>query len=215
MTAGCQPQWRGGGHPALDIEAVRATVEGHPWLMEAGLRGQQVDRPSGNVGCVDDQNVDATPQRRGQRLVEVAFVDLTGRGDVTAGAPHRGRVDVDCVQLDPGGGPGGRGQCGADRARAATQVNDNGTWPGQGGGLVDEELGAAARDEDTGVHGDPQAAELRPAEEVFEGHAGGSPIHHGGDVVRGAGCADEQPRFVLGEDTAGRPKPGDDDGSKI
>jgi len=35
------------------------------------------------------------PQRRGQRLVEVTFVRLTtGRGDVAAGAPHRGGLDV-------------------------------------------------------------------------------------------------------------------------
>src|SRR5664280_1952086 len=49
-------------------------------------------------------------------------------------------------------------------------------------GLADEELGAPAGDEDAGVRGYPQAAELRPAEDVFEGQAGGSPVDHGGEV---------------------------------
>jgi hypothetical protein len=39
-----------------------------------------------------------------------------------------------------------------------------------------------ARYEDSGVHGYPQAAELRPAEDVLEGQAGGSPVHHGSEV---------------------------------
>src|SRR5664280_1952087 len=59
-----------------------------------------------------------------------------------------------------------------------------------------------------------QAAELRPAEDVFEGQAGGSPVDHGGEIGSRPCRGDEQPRLVLGEDTAGGPKPGDDDRSR-
>jgi len=80
------------------------------------------------------------------------------------------------VELDPFEG---RGQRRAHRARAAAQVNDDGSWrdaligaadslAGQGGGLTDEVLGAAAGLEDSGVHGYSQAAELRPPEDVLE-----------------------------------------------
>ena len=222
VAARRQPQRRRGDHPPQDVEPVRATVERHPRLVDAGLRGQQPDRLGGDVGRVGDQDVDAAPQCGGQRLVEVALVHLTtGGGDVAAGAPHRGGVDVDGVQLDP---VQGRDQRGAHRARAAAQVDDDGSWPGEDlagvaggtageGGLADEELGAAAGYEDPGVHGDPQAAELRPAEDVFEGQAGDPPVHHGGEVGRRPRRGDEQPRLVLGEDTAGGPKPGDDGGS--
>jgi hypothetical protein len=156
----------------------------------------------GYVGCVGDQDVDLAAQRGGQWLAEVTFVHLgdlgPGGGEVAAGAPHRGRVDIDGVQPDP---VQCRDQRGSHRARAAAQVNDDESWPGDGlagrtgalageaGGPAHEELGAAAGYEDRGVHGYPQAAELRPAEDVFQGLAGGSPVHHGvqfGRIVRRA-----------------------------
>ena len=114
---------RPGDHPPHEIEAVRAAVERRPRLVDAGLAGQQPDRLAGDVGCVGDQDVDAAPQRRGQRLVEVTLLDPTTGGEqVAAGAPHRGGVDVDGVQLDP---VQGRDKRGADRARAAAQVDDD------------------------------------------------------------------------------------------
>ena len=76
---------------------------------------------------------------------------------------------------------------------------------------MNEELGAAAGYEDSGVDLDPQAAELRPAEDVLDGKAGHSPVHHGGEVGRRPRRAHEQPRLVFGEDAAGGPEPGDDD----
>jgi len=167
-----------------------------------------------HVGCVGDEEVHAAPQRSRQRLIEVAFVHLTpGGGNVASGAPHRGWVDVDGVQLDPIQGHDHRH---ADCAGATAQVNDDSSWPlgGEGRGLADEELGAAARHEDSGIHGYPQAAELRPAEDVLQGKAGDSPVDHGGEVVRRTRSAEEQPRLVLGEDTAGSPKSGDDNGSR-
>ena len=76
----------------------------------------------------------------------------------------------------------GRDQRGADRARAAAQVDNDSSWlgegladgadslAGEGGRLADEELGAAAGYEDPRVHGYSQAAEPRPAEDMFERH---------------------------------------------
>jgi hypothetical protein len=211
------------GHPPLDVKPVRAAVECHPRLVYASLRGQQPDRIGGYVGRIGDQDVNAAPQRSGQRLVEVTFVYLTADGDVAAGAPHRGGVDIDGMQLDPAQV---HEQRGANCARAAAQVNDDSSWlderlaggagsqADEGGGLADQEFGAAAGYEDSRVHGYPQAAELRPAEDMFEGQAGGSLAHHGGKVGWRPRRGDEQPRLVLSKDAASGPKPGDDGGSR-
>ena len=80
------------------------------------------------------------------------------------------------------------GQRGAERAGAAAQVHHDRlrvrasatAWP-------DQELGAAARDEHGGIDGDPQAAELGPAQHVLEGLARGPPVHQGGQVGRSCG----------------------------
>jgi hypothetical protein len=126
---------------------------------------------------------------------------------VATGTGDGGRVDIGRVQLGPFGDGGHRD---ADRARAAAQVGDDVTRPGQSGGLGDHELGAPARHEDAGRHGDPQPAELRPADDVLERQAAGPPGHHGVELVRCPGGLDQQPGFVLGEDAARRPEPADD-----
>ena len=112
-----------------------------------------------------------------------------------------------------GAAQGGR-QRRAERARAAAQVDDDRRVQaaGQTGGLPDEELRTAARHEDPGVHGDPQAAELRPAKDVFEGKAGDAAVDHDGQVGGGGRGGDEQLGLVLGEDAAGDAEPRDDGG---
>lgn len=62
-----------------------------------------------------------------------------------------------------------RGERGAEGSGAAAQVDDDRSGTGEGGGLPDQELGAAAGYEDAGADGDPQAVELGPAEDVFQG----------------------------------------------
>ncbi len=193
--------------------------------MDTGFGRQQPHLLGGHVGRVGGQDVDASPQRDGQRLVKIALVHLaSGAGKVAAGAPHRSRVEVGRVQLDR---VQGHKQRDAHRARAAAQVDDDRRRPvrrladasggqplGESDSLLDEELGAASGHEDTGVHGYPQAAEPRPAKDVLKGQAGGPPIHHGGKLVLGPRRAKEQPRLVLGEDTADGPQPGNDGGQR-
>ena len=99
----------------------------------------------------------------------------------------------------PGARPRGLGERGALAGRATRS-------------LADEEFGAAAGDEDPWVHGDPQTAELGPADDMFEGLACGPPFHHVGEIGRRRGRGDEQLCLVLSEDTASGPEPGDDDG---
>lgn len=139
-----------------------------------GLRGQHLDRPSGDIGSVGDHEVDTAPQDGGQRFEEIAFVHLACGGDVATGAPHRSRMDVDGVQLDL---LDGLDQGDAHCARAAAQIDEDGSRPGDGGGSSDEELGAVARYEYSRVHGNPQTTELCPAEDVFERQADDSPFH--------------------------------------
>lgn len=140
-------------------------------------------------------------------------MDAAGeRRDIAAGAAHRGRVDVRGVQFGPAEG---RGQRGADRTRAAAQVDDDGRVARERDGLLDEEFGTAARHEDAGVEGDAQTVELRPAEDVFEGQSRDAPVHHRGGLVRGTGGGEDQLRLVLGEDTAGGAERGDHEACRV
>ena len=154
-------------------------VQGEPRLVRPGLGRQQPDLPGRHVGHVGDQDGDPAAQPGGQRLVQVALVDVPGH--VLPGAAYGGRVEVGRVHVGP---VHGRGHRGPDRARATAQVDDDVPRPGQGDGLLDEELRAPARDEDAGRHGDPQAAELRPAQDVLKRQARGALVHHGVKLVR-------------------------------
>ncbi len=136
--------------PALDVETVRAAVERHARLVDACFRRQQRDRVRRHVRRVRDQHVDTTVERRGQRVVEIAFMDLAADdGDVAAGARHRDGIDVDGVQLDRADMRGDRG---ADRTGATTHVQDDGSRRGDGDRVGDEELRTPSRDEDAGIH---------------------------------------------------------------
>jgi hypothetical protein len=76
--------------------------------------------------------------------------------------------------------------------------------------LVDQELGAAARDKDTGVKLNPQAPELRPAENVLERIARNALLNSGSDVRRSGGRGQEKAGLLLGKDTpCGTQTPGD------
>jgi hypothetical protein len=120
-----QPARGRGGHPAQDVQAVRAAVQRYPWLVHPGLRGKQRDVPGGNIGGIGHQHVDPPPQRGGQRLEQIALVHTpTDVGQVAAGAAHRGGIDVRGVQFDPAGRSGHRRP---DRARPAAQIHNDGT----------------------------------------------------------------------------------------
>ena len=143
-----------------------------------------------------------------QRGVQVTLVDAVG-WEVLPGAAHRSRVDVGRVHLGPLH-RGGQGR--ADRTRAAAQIDDHVTTAGQGHGLPDEELGTPPRHEDAGSDGDPQSAELGPAEDLFQRQARNALADHGVKFGRSPGGRDEQPGLVLGENAARGAKPGDDNG---
>ena len=118
--------------------------------MVAGLRRQEADLVGGDVRHVGGQDVYAAAQGLGQGGEQVALVDVAAEGrDIAAGAAHGGRVDVGGVQFGPAEG---RGQRGADRAGTAAQVHDDGRRGARGHSQLDEELGTAAGDEDTGLH---------------------------------------------------------------
>ena len=102
----------------------------------------------------------------------------------------------------------------ACRGGAEGLVRKAGRPASEADGLPDEEFGAAARHEDTGIDGYSQAAELRPPHHVLERLARRPPVYHRGEVCGRAGRGDQQPRFVLGEDTAGGAKPGHDGGRR-
>ena len=132
--------------------------------MRPRLGREEADLLRRHVGHVRGQDRDPAAQPGGQRGVQVTLVDAAA-GEVLPGAADRGRVDVGRVHLGP---LHGRGQRRADRARATAQVDDHGARPGQRHGLPDEELGTPPRHEHPGRHGDPQAAEFGPAEDLLQ-----------------------------------------------
>ncbi len=76
--------------------------------------------------------------------------------------------------------------------------------------LLDEERGTRPGHEHPGRHGHPQAAELRPAQDVFERLTADAARDHGGQGVGGGSGGDEQRGLVLGEHAPGGPEPQDD-----
>src|SRR6185312_5357277 len=93
-------------------------------------------------------------------------------GDIAPRAPHRDGVDVGGVQLDPAQQ---RGERDAERPAAAAQVDHDDVTVHRSDerrGVPDEKLGTPPGYEHARVDGDPSAAELGPAEDVFEGNTG-------------------------------------------
>jgi hypothetical protein len=172
------------------------------------LGREESDLRRRHVGHVRGQDRDPAAQPGGQRLEQVTLVDAVA-GEVLPGAADRGRVDIGGMHL---GSCHGGGQGRADRARAAAEVDDHGTRPGQSHGLPDEELGTPPRHEHTRRDSDPQAAELGPAENLLQRQAGGALADHDVEFGQCPGGSDEQPRLVLGEHAAGRAQPSDDNG---
>ena len=82
--------------------------------------------------------------------------------------------------------------------------------PAPAHGLRDQERRALPGHEHAGIDGDPQAAELRPAEQRLQRRAvdprGGEGVELGGRQA----AAPQQPRLVLGEHAARRAQAGDE-----
>ncbi|CAM5743094.1 hypothetical protein SALBM311S_00303 [Streptomyces alboniger] len=205
-AARCEPAGCLCDDPAQDVQAVRAAVEGEQRLVFACLGGQQPDLVGGDVRHVGREDVDPAAQVDGQRLEQVAGVDVAADfADIAAGTTHRRRFDVGRVQFD---GAERGGQRGTDRARTTAQVHDDGRVRDVGERPLDEELGTATGHEDAGFHRDAQSAELCPSQDEFERQAGHPAVHQVGQFVRGAGGGQDQLRLVLGEDTTGAPQCG-------
>jgi hypothetical protein len=141
-------------------------------------------------------------------------------------------VNIRSMQFEPGE-PGRDG--GPRRAGPATEINNNNGGSHRRRGrplhrrtdlglvnrvlgqeshsLLDEELGAAARNENADVELNPQAPEFCPAQNVLQRMAGNALLHEGGDISRTPRGIHEQPRLILGKHTAGQPKPIRDGGN--
>ena len=120
-----QPARRGGGHPALDVEPVRAAVERHRGSWSRASGGISAMESVGTYGAFATTTATRPRSDGGQRRVEVALVHLP-RDEVAARARDGGGVDVDGVQREPGHR---RGERRGDRGRAAAQLDDDVAGP--------------------------------------------------------------------------------------
>ena len=223
MTARRQPARCLRRHRAEHGKTVSAAVEGGARLVVTSFGGQEGDLRAGDIGRVADEDADPAAQPVRQRPEQVALVHVpAGRLDIAPRALDGGGVDVGAVQLYsaqpapalPATALPATGQArdGGETkgAGAAAQVDDHRIAGGQRHRRVHEELAAAARHEHAGVDQDPQAAELRPADDLLERQAGGALLDHRvqfGGCVRGVG---KQAGLIFGEHAPGGPQPGDD-----
>lgn len=202
-----QPSRCSSGHPPLDVKPVHATVERHQWFVHPGLRGQHLDRPSGDIGSVGDHEVDTAPQDGGQRFEEIAFVHLACGGDVATGAPHRSRMDVDAYNstfltawtraMPTAPEPQHRStRTAPGRATAAARRTRNSVrWRGTN------------TPGSTAIRRPQNSAQPRMCS---SGRPTTRRSTHGREVARRPCCRDEQRCLVLGEHTADGLKPADD-----
>jgi hypothetical protein len=130
-------------------------------------------------------------------------VDAVGR-QVAPGGEDRGRVEVGRVHLDVRA-DGQQG--GAEGAAAAAEIEGHRAGPGGLDREPEQELAAAARHEDPGLQGDPDPAELRPAQDLLQRAAALAVAQHPLEVVGRARCRDQQRRLILGEHAPGRAEP--------
>ena len=136
------------------------------------------------------------------------------REDIPASARHSGRVDVGGMEFQRASQ--GCERC-PDRSRSAAEVDNDGRRTAaverlqEPYGLADEEFRAAAGHEDAGIDGDPQAAELCPAQDVLKREARNPPVQHGLEPLRRRGSFHEEECFFFCENAARCPEPGDDD----
>jgi hypothetical protein len=226
IPSGLQPRSGFGGNSAVEIQPVRTAVERPQRFVLARFVGHGVYRAGGDIRGIDGQHADSSLDGRGQSTKKVTLVNFTTHaGQVPACAVHCCRVNVRSVQFEPVNagcyrntyctGPAAQidDDCGLHaiaalprqpllKSTVRRQIRRQ-----QGRNLVDQEFGAAARNENACIQLNPQSAELRPAEYVFERIPGNSPLHRQRHFGR-AGCGGQKkPGFLLGKDTPGRTKP--------
>ena len=201
-----QPAGRTGDHPAQDVGAVRAAVQGDAGFVVPRLGRHQRDGLRRHVRSVDHQHIDDAAQRRRQGVEQITLIHrAAGRLQVPPRAAHRGRVDVGRVQPDPGHRRRDRRP---DRAAAAAQIQHYRRLPPDQmrNRFPDKQFAASPGHEDPFVDGDPQTAELDPADDVLQRLALDASAHHGGQLVGVGRRRQQQPRLVLGEHAAGGPQ---------
>jgi len=150
---------------------------------------------------------------RRKSLEEITRMDVAAkRFKIRTGTPYSRGFNICRMQIHPrrlakDGHPHG--------TRTTAEVHHNrgcrqGVVPQQCQSLGDQQFRAAPRHKDARLNQDPAAGELCPAQDVFEGNT----LHAAPDVppeFRGAtGFSQQEPGFIFGENTAGRPQQGDD-----
>ncbi|MEC5152336.1 hypothetical protein [Cryobacterium sp. GrIS_2_6] len=151
------------------------------------------------------------PRKARGRGGEKIALDHGSSREVDAGAADCDRVEVRRQEVESQPRQG-REQGGADGSRAAAEVDDDRTTTGEPGGLAHERLCASPRHEDPGFDVHPQPAEQRPAEDVFERLPAHPALQQVLELVRRPSLAEEELRFLLGEDASRRAEAFDDAG---
>ena len=93
-----EPKRRAGNDASLNVEAVHAAVQRYLRFVETSLGWHEIEFVRWYVWRVRNQHVDATPQRRWQRLVQVALINVAI--DIALGALHGRRINIDGVEFN-------------------------------------------------------------------------------------------------------------------
>ena len=199
-----QPVRRLGGHPAQHVQAVRAAVQRGPRLVVACLRGHQPHLAGRDVRHVGEHDGDPSAQRGGSG--RTGHPGRRGRrtrpGCPARSAPRPGRCRPRAARRRAPPRPA------PHRARPIRSTGPPRRRPVRASGdrLADQELGAPAGHEDPGGDGDPQAAELGPAEHLLQRLPRDPAPHQRVEAGGVGGGRAQQPGLLLGEDASRGPQ---------
>lgn len=210
---GRQPLDAPNGDPPVEVQAIRTAVERPNRFVQTGFRRHGADGFRGHIRRVDREHPHAATQRGRKGCEQVPLMDLAAQGfQVPPCTPNGPWFDVRSMKFHPrhlvhdcrSHGPGSAAEVHHDRRRQLGSVRQ------QGQGLVDQQLGPAARHKDAGFDHNAATGELRPSQDVLQGN----PLHPALNVpgkFRGSGSLSKQERgFLLGENTTCRPQKRDD-----
>lgn len=223
-------------HPAMDIQAVNTAVEGDEGLVLPGFRRHCGDGISWNVRSIHGQECHVSLERRRKSLVQVAMVNLTAhQPHIAGGALHRCRIDVRGMKLKAVYPTGKRrphrpgtaaeihhdGGCfvmprrmQAEFGPASSPGSATRPTPGsspksrkQFRSLMNQQLGTAAGNEHSWIHGYPGPTELGPTNNVLQWIPGNPPFNSMGEIVRVRKSVEQELRLLLREYAARPTKP--------
>jgi hypothetical protein len=216
-SGGIQPLRGSGDDPAVEAQAVRAAVERDPRLVDPGLGRHRRQHVRGNIRSVHHNKLHLPPEPGGKGSIKISLIDLpTYSCEIPSSAVHRGGIDVCCMKFLHRHLGSNRN---AHSSGSTTKINNDAglrtgseALPLQCHGFRNEEFRAAARHKNTGINGNAKPTKAGPAKNILKRLTRNTTADPSRELITAGRLGQQQLRFFLGENTAGRPQQGDNFG---